>query len=126
MSLVVGWLDKVTLLRSPTGNISLDPFSGSSEPDEELDLVFTTLVLEIDLDLDTVLDLDLDTVLDLVLYLVVDLDLDLVLLTLDFLEDLDTLDRDSHEDSLFRELVLDLVSGPESSDSFAAVSAPRE
>ena len=108
MSLVVGWLDKVSLLRSPTG---------SSEPDEELDLVFTTLVLEIDLDLDTVLDL---------VYLVVDLDLDLVLLTLDLLEDLDTLDPDSHEDSLFRELVLDLVSGPESSDSFAAVSAPRE
>ena len=118
MSLVVGWLDKVSLLRSPTGNISLDPFSGSSEPDEELDLVFTTLVLEIDLDLVTVLDLEL--------YLVVDLDLDLVLLTLDLLEDLDTLDPDSHEDSLFRELVLDLVSGPESSDSFAAVSAPRE
>ena len=107
-----------SFLRSTTGNISLGLFSGSSEPDEELDLVFTILILEV--------DLDLDTGLDLVLYLVVDLDLDLVLLTRVFLVDLVKLDTDSHEDSLFGELVLDLVSGLESSDSFATVSAPRE
>ena len=95
------YLLSMSFLQSPTGNISLDPFSGSSKPAEELDLVFTTLILE--------MDLDLDNVLKLVLYLVVDLDLDLVLLTQDFLVDLVQLDRDSHKDSLFRELVLDLV-----------------
>ena len=112
------YLLSMSFLQSPTGNISLDPFSGSSKPAEELDLVFTTLILE--------MDLDLDKVLDLVLYLVVDLDLDLVLLTRDFLVDLVQLDTDSHEDSLFRELVLDLVSRLKSSDSFATVSAPLE
>ena len=94
----------MSFLQSPTGNISLNPFSGSSDPDEELDLVFTTLVLEMDLDLDKVLDLVMD--------LVVDLDLDLVLLTQDFLVDLVQLDTDSDEDLdllLFLELVLDLV-----------------
>ena len=92
------------ILQSTLGNVSLNPFSGSSDPDEEVDLDLTTLILERDLDLDKVLDLVID--------LVVDLDLDLVLLTQDFLMDLVLLDPDSGEDLnllLFRELVLDLV-----------------
>ena len=70
----------LSVLQSTLGNVSLNPSSGSSDPDEELDLDLTTLILERDLNLDRVLDLVID--------LVVDLDLDLVLLNRDCIMDL--------------------------------------